>query len=363
MAAIKIERDWFFPKSMDGNLSLSTQEERINQALKRIQGSDDWLEVDGIKCCSRNEILTALGTPFIQGPMSNPNPQAIPIVCPNCGANTTNRKNCEYCGSMLVRFVDQNIAIDRTVFGEVEYKRIVLALKKNLELQKNLSSTEIIMTQTLPADKVPDVFRGPFLPPVPFIIGGNITDAIELHPVRFSTKQTDKEAKRHFIKYADAGIPSYSEPRLIILFSVANSVNNAWDYETTKLQEASYLSLFTKVEVPVYIREKNGDAVICQDSPFTVYYIDMGQDCENAARILVDFYQRCYNAPENQIVISTEQLSEEQQKLFPDVKRIINGYGNNSDSGSGCSVALLPILSIGAGIAAGVVKLISHLLV
>lgn len=25
------------------------------------------------------------------------------IVCPNCGANTTNHQNCEYCGSMLVR--------------------------------------------------------------------------------------------------------------------------------------------------------------------------------------------------------------------------------------------------------------------
>lgn len=351
MAAIKIERDWFFPKSIDGNLSLSTQEARINEALKRIQGSNDWLEVDGIKCCSRNEILTVLGTPFIQGPMSRPNPQTIPIVCPNCGANTTNRKNCEYCGSMLVRFVDQNIAIDRTVFGEVEYKRIVLALKKNLELQKNLSSTEIIMTQTLP-DKVPDVFRGPILPPVPFIIGGNITDAIELHPAKH------KERKGMFIKYADAGIPSYSEPRLIILFSVENVFVDM----TTKLQEASYFSLFTKAEVPIYDRKENGGAVIVSKE-FSVYYIDMGQDCENAARILVDFYQRCYNIPENQIIISTEQLSEEQQKLYPDVKRIVNGYGNNSGSGSGCSVALLPILGIGAGIAAGIVKLISHLLV
>ena len=25
------------------------------------------------------------------------------ILCPNCGANTTNHQNCEYCGSMLVR--------------------------------------------------------------------------------------------------------------------------------------------------------------------------------------------------------------------------------------------------------------------
>ena len=34
------------------------------------------------------------------------------IVCPNCGANATNHENCEYCGSLLVRFVDQNIEYD-----------------------------------------------------------------------------------------------------------------------------------------------------------------------------------------------------------------------------------------------------------
>lgn len=32
-------------------------------------------------------------------------------VCPNCGANTTNAQNCEYCGSLLVRFVDKGISL------------------------------------------------------------------------------------------------------------------------------------------------------------------------------------------------------------------------------------------------------------
>ena len=30
------------------------------------------------------------------------------IVCPNCGANAHNHLNCEYCGSILVRFADES---------------------------------------------------------------------------------------------------------------------------------------------------------------------------------------------------------------------------------------------------------------
>lgn len=33
------------------------------------------------------------------------------IKCPNCGANATNHSNCEYCGSLLVRFFDKDIPL------------------------------------------------------------------------------------------------------------------------------------------------------------------------------------------------------------------------------------------------------------
>ena len=35
--------------------------------------------------------------------------EANVIKCPNCGASSTNHTNCEYCGSLLVRFVDKGI--------------------------------------------------------------------------------------------------------------------------------------------------------------------------------------------------------------------------------------------------------------
>lgn len=42
------------------------------------------------------------------------------IVCPNCGANATNHENCEYCGSLLVRFVDQNIQYNEDNYNDPE---------------------------------------------------------------------------------------------------------------------------------------------------------------------------------------------------------------------------------------------------
>ena len=59
------------------------------------------------------------------------------LVCPHCGANTTNAQNCEYCGSLLVRFVDKGIDISNTSYlsGTCEYPGLLTELKNNLRLQ------------------------------------------------------------------------------------------------------------------------------------------------------------------------------------------------------------------------------------
>lgn len=59
------------------------------------------------------------------------------LVCPNCGANTTNTENCEYCNSLLVRFVDKGIDISNTSYlsEECAFPAIVTNLKQNIELQ------------------------------------------------------------------------------------------------------------------------------------------------------------------------------------------------------------------------------------
>ena len=59
-------------------------------------------------------------------------------VCPNCGANTTNAQNCEYCGSLLVRFVEKGIDLSHTSYlnNDAVFPGLVEELKRNLKLQE-----------------------------------------------------------------------------------------------------------------------------------------------------------------------------------------------------------------------------------
>lgn len=119
MATIHFNRDYFFPKPEDGNLSLSSQESRIREAIASLNSGDCIQLDDGTRCSTEEELRKALyleetnNTPkFIK--MEN---QVQTIVCPNCGASATNHHNCEYCGSFLV----QRAAEGNNVSRYVEY--------------------------------------------------------------------------------------------------------------------------------------------------------------------------------------------------------------------------------------------------
>lgn len=64
--------------------------------------------------------------------------QVSAIVCPNCGANTTNHQNCDFCGSLLVRFVGTNVNLDQTSYlsNDSCLPGLIDALKENIRLQK-----------------------------------------------------------------------------------------------------------------------------------------------------------------------------------------------------------------------------------
>ena len=58
-------------------------------------------------------------------------------ICPNCGANTTNAQNCEYCGSLLVRFVEKGIDLSHTTYtnNDAVFPGLIEELNRNLKLQ------------------------------------------------------------------------------------------------------------------------------------------------------------------------------------------------------------------------------------
>lgn len=74
--------------------------------------------------------------------------QVSAIVCPNCGANTTNRVHCDYCGSVLVRFVDHGISIDSNKYGRTAkaIDGLEEALSGNLLMQEICGENEYVIT-------------------------------------------------------------------------------------------------------------------------------------------------------------------------------------------------------------------------
>lgn len=61
------------------------------------------------------------------------------LTCPHCGAETSNTKNCEHCGSMFVRFVANGIDIDYESYllRRGRYPELFSELKKNIQFQES----------------------------------------------------------------------------------------------------------------------------------------------------------------------------------------------------------------------------------
>lgn len=59
-------------------------------------------------------------------------------ICPNCGAPTTNTQNCEFCGSLLVRFVEKGIDLSKTSYtnDSETFPGLAKEFENNLALQK-----------------------------------------------------------------------------------------------------------------------------------------------------------------------------------------------------------------------------------
>ena len=66
------------------------------------------------------------------------------ICCPNCGANTINHQNCEYCGSLFVRYRDLGIKFDKQKY-EDQIVGLEAALRDNLSAQHSTNGINHII--------------------------------------------------------------------------------------------------------------------------------------------------------------------------------------------------------------------------
>ena len=190
------------------------------------------------------------------------------ITCPNCGANTTNHHNCEYCGSLLVRFVDANIDVKQTPYGDdsIVLPGLVEQLKQNLAAQKSVAyqnadqslvSTDMYVYSTAHANNKQGVAS---------VMNTNI---IEFQNGR--------------------AFPEKVGPGLAVGFSFSPYVDKSLDPAFNAAENSSHQKFKQLACFPLF---KSSTCVVdgSQGVKQRVYEyaIDFGEDAEGAARLLSD---------------------------------------------------------------------------
>lgn len=169
------------------------------------------------------------------------------VICPNCGARTHNLHNCDFCGSLLVRYTDNGQVVDETVFGNNVnvIPGLIEELKNNLSLQEIRGDNQIVVTTI--RDNTYNTW----------------VQVIESDKCNYGTTAPVSP-------FPSAPLPSVA---LRLVFEIRSDDPNEAAFERQRLasfKQASYFFMFTPQNhiTGVY------------------YYLDFGFDAENAAKIL-----------------------------------------------------------------------------
>ena len=226
------------------------------------------------------------------------------IVCPNCGANATNHHNCEYCGSLLVRFADANIDIAQTPYGknDIILPGMLEHLQRNIELQR-----------------INDQYGGDR--------AAVCTDIYDLSQEDY-TLSLASVARSSSLVYHSDGMPVFPLKKGVGL-GVIISFTPCIDIDTNPLieeynkkmvdnhQKFKNLACFPLFKSYYVNSFKDGDG---RRKKAYHYAIDFGEDAEGAARLLSDIFINAYgyssdspleyhtNAGKHEILKSRQQV-------------------------------------------------------
>lgn len=182
------------------------------------------------------------------------------LTCPNCGANITNTRNCEYCGSLLVRFVDKGIDISKTSYLDKSNLsgKLLKALKLSLSMQKSTSDYVVIDIYQCKQHNGLSYYKS-----VGCVLrsgGGAFSDLVE--------------------------IPCESSIGLCVIY--------AFDKYSNAQEKFKTLDCFSLFNERPCIRHTDNKKVV-------EYFIDFGEDAEGAAQILTEITTEVYDASEDEL--------------------------------------------------------------
>lgn len=189
------------------------------------------------------------------------------LKCPNCGANTTNAQNCDYCGSLLVRFVDKGIDLSKTSYtnDSATFPGLAEELKRNLQLQeKNPGESVVTDLWTLKADTGDSEFIG--------VLRSGKCDWADGQEMNISDSKNGLIIGMRFDTLVDG------------------NGNDDWSKKQMKNLEA-----FKKLDsFPLFTGHTCNYTVYGQERYCREYAIDFGNDAEGAARLISEILQKVY---------------------------------------------------------------------
>lgn len=242
------------------------------------------------------------------------------LVCPHCGANTTNAQNCEYCGSLLVRFVDKGIDINNTSYqsGTCEYPGLLTELENNLKLQAE-NPNEFVCTDIIWMDS--DGSRGAVS-----IGRSGMFYWKDSSPINLGSKDGGLIVNFEFSTYVNA--ENYKD------------FNSKMDRQLSKFKQIKSFPLFTS-HFSSYTEPEGYERYSRE------YAIDFGKDAEGAAALISEILSEVLGLkPTDDYDIMTnagDAHAERARKAW----NTSHGFVYNSSNGGCAGLLIAFIMSVG----------------
>ena len=223
-------------------------------------------------------------------------------VCPNCGANTTNAQNCEYCGSLLVRFVEKGVDLSHTSYtnnSEV-FPGLIEELNRNLKLQEEnpgvLVSTELFKETDLGLDDICIMSR---------VMWGDDTESPEF-------KQETKT-------------------QLCITFDIGTYTEELESFKECNDEQYARLAKFRRLDsFPLFTVHNYTDEDGYSGREFAV---NLGEDAAGAARIVSEILTKVYGWSSSEAYNMFTNVGEENiSQAINDAWEAAHDIETNSDS-------------------------------
>lgn len=251
------------------------------------------------------------------------------IVCPNCGANPQNHNNCEYCGSLLVRFVDKKIPIVEEKYGKKAntFDGLKDALNKNLEEQARTSGQNHIHT------------------------------LIKAWPIPVPLDVTNPKSQNELVEYKlSDNTPVYVRPKYTETDEQSLVICVRF-YETTKPITGGDVQVkahnrFKQLDIyPLFVLQVDNFEYLGGKIAGKVYqyYLNFGRDIDGAASIITQYFSHISNTTSvDRLKISYTQTSLSEEE-YEKKKQALNKFKRGDKVGSYYTL-ILGVIIIAGGI-------------